>query len=57
MESVFNPTLYNKDIGIVTKDQERRYNTLDDKDKKKVITLVKDNVTIEQALRQVRKVK
>ena len=53
--SVFNPTLYNKDIGIVTKDQERRYNTLDNKDKKKVITLVKENATIEQALRQVRK--
>ena len=55
--SAFNPTVFNRDIGTISKDQDRRYKKLSTKDKATVKKLVKRKVPIENALKQIREVK
>jgi hypothetical protein len=52
--SAFNPTVHDKDLGVVSKDQSLRYKKLSPKDKTIVKDLVSKKVSVEKALRHIR---
>ena len=52
--SAFNPTVNDRDLGVVSKDQALRYKKLSSKDKRIVKDLVSRKVGVEKALRHIR---
>tara|TARA_B100000424_G_scaffold57337_1_gene41372 strand:- start:22128 stop:24518 length:2391 start_codon:yes stop_codon:yes gene_type:complete len=54
--SAFAPSVFNKDLGRVAKDQDKTYNKMSSRDKKKVLQLIKrKKMGVGFALRQVQK--